>query len=128
MIILANIWEVKGIMLELPSWAVGIIISAFGLVLALLGFIYNRQKDISSKAKEDGSLMTEVKYIGRTIDAMNTAMCSRFGENEGRIKGLEVESGRRIERLIPLELKADAYGKIIDNHEGRITKLEGKEG
>lgn len=128
MIFLANILEVETYMLELPSWAVGIIISAFGLVLALLGFIYNRQKDISAKGKEDGSLMTEVKYIGRTIEAMNTAMCGRFGEAEGRLKSLETESNKRIERLIPLEMKADAYGAKLDNHEVRITKLEGKEG
>lgn len=128
MIILANILEVKGIMLELPSWAVAVIISAFGLVLALLGFIYNRQKDMSSKAKEDGALMTEVKYIGRTIESMNTAMCTRFGETDIRLKSLEFESGKRIERLIPLEMKADAYGAKLDNHEGRIVKLEGREG
>lgn len=128
MIILVSIWEVKTYMLEIPSWAVAIIISAFGLVLALLGFIYNKQKDIAAKAKEDGALMTEMKYIGRTIETMNTAMCSKFGESDGRIKTLEVESGKRVERLIPLEMKADAYGAKLDNHEVRITKLEGKEG
>lgn len=128
MIELAYITEGYSIMLELPSWAVGVIISAFGLVLALLGFIYNKQKDIATKAKEDGALMTEMKYIGRTMDAMNSAMCSRFGEAEGRIKSLESESGKRIERLIPLEMQAKAYGAKLDNHETRITKLEGKEG
>ena len=115
-------------MLELPSWAIAVIISAFGLVLALLGFIYNKQKDIATKGKEDGALMAEMKYIGRTIDNMNASMCSKFGETDGRIKVLEIESGKRVERLIPLEMQATAYGKILDNHEGRIVKLEGKEG
>lgn len=135
MIMLASIWEEKTFMLQLPSWAVAVIISAFGLVLALLGFIYNKQKDIATKAKEDGALMSEMKFIGRTIETMNMTMCSKFTETDVRIKSLEIESGKRVERLIPLEMKADAYGSKIDNHEGRIanhevriTKLEGKEG
>lgn len=128
MISLASIWEEQTYMLQLPSWAVAVIISAFGLVLALLGFIYNKQKDIVAKAKEDGSLLTEMKFLGRTIESMNTSMCSKFGEAEGRIKVLELESNKRIERLIPLEMQNTAYGKILDNHEVRIVRLEGKEG
>jgi len=128
MIIVALVTGGAKVMLEIPSWALAIIISALGLMMVLIGFLYNKQKDIVAKAKEDGALMTEMKYISRTIDSMNATMCSKFGEAETRIKLLETESNKRIERLIPLEMKADAYGIKLDNHEGRITKLEGKEG
>jgi len=115
-------------MFELPSWALALILSALGLVLALLGYLYTKQRDIVSKAREDGALMAEMKYIGRTIDGMNSTMCSKFGETDGRIKSLEIESTKRVERLIPLEMQTHAYGKKLDNHEERITHLESKDG
>jgi putative Mn2+ efflux pump MntP len=115
-------------MIELPSWAAALILSALGVMIALLGFIFNRQKDTVMKAKEEGALMSEMKYLGRTIEALSLSMCSKFGEVEGRVKILEIESIKRVERLIPLEMKTDAFGKKLDNHEERIIKIEGKEG
>jgi hypothetical protein len=128
MIILALATGGTATMIELPSWAAALILSALGVMIALLGFIFNRQKDTVMKAKEEGALMSEMKYIGRTLEALTQSMCNKFGEVEGRVKVLEIESIKRVERLIPLEMKTDAFGKKLDNHEERIVKIEGNGG
>ncbi|MDD4019146.1 MAG: hypothetical protein GX749_01805 [Ruminococcaceae bacterium] len=114
-------------MIEIPSWVLGLVVSLIALLFTASGFFVARIKAASEKAHSEGSLMTEVKYISKTLDSMNSSFTKQFAEIECRVRQHEADNMRLVESITIATASVKQAHHRLDEHAQRIAVLEQRE-
>lgn len=92
-------------MIEVPSWAMGLLISLVGLAFTGMGFFYARIRNAEVMARERGVIVTKLDVLEKKVDTMiagNVAQqqtCSSRGERLALVEASAKSAHHRIDAL-----------------------------
>ncbi|MEG0260729.1 MAG: hypothetical protein RR651_12730 [Lysinibacillus sp.] len=81
---------------------IGVVVAVLSLVIAYMGYVLNKQKDIKSESQQDAQVSTQLQYISKGVDEIridlkaNERQMVQYGERITRVEESTKQAHHRI--------------------------------
>lgn len=84
---------------------IGVLVAVLSLVIAYMGYVLNKQKDIKSESQQDAQVSTQLQYISKGVDDIridlkaNERQLVQLGERITRVEESSKQAHHRINEI-----------------------------
>lgn len=84
---------------------VGVLVGVLALIVAYMGYVLNKQKDVKDETRQDAQVSTQLQYISKGVDDIridlkaNEKQMVAMGERITRIEESSKQAHKRIDKL-----------------------------
>lgn len=84
---------------------IGVMVAVLSLVIAYMGYVLNKQKDIKNESQQDAQVSTQLQYISKGVDDIridlkaNEKQMAQISERVTRVEESSKQAHHRINKI-----------------------------